>query len=320
MVAQVLRQTAFLGLALSTALVGGIRPAHADAYAFSENLLSDFQVLVDSGSVTVTSANRNTINTANYAGFSGTSFADPTTIPAGSDAAQATSGPGPFPGQNNFTVGAGAALGMIGTRADSFTSIGNDFVANGGSVTPSGGTGVPVVDNVTEGRATGSSTGNSDAQNTATARLTITVSTGTRLQFSFDDAIALMASTTNPGESAIAALANTFTVQNAAGDVVFEFTPAGDGGGLLDPFNINGGLSSDSGSPSSPINLSGAFLSDISASLSAGTYTVSLRSGSTENIVAAPPAPVPEPAGLQVLGIGLVALGLASRLTNRSKF
>lgn len=320
MVAQVFRHTAFLGLALSATLVGGIRPAHANAYAFSENLLSNFEVLVDSGSVTINSAGRNTINTANYSGFAGTSFADPTNIPAGSNALQATAGPGPFPGQNDFVVGAGLTMGMVGTRADSVTSSGNPFVANGGTVTPSGGTGTAVVDNVTEGHATGSNSGNSDAQNTASARLTITVAAGTKLQFSFGDAIDLIASTTNPGESAIAALANTFTVQDAAGNVVFEFTPDGIGGGILDPFNINGGLSSDSGSPSSPISESGAFLSDVSPSLSAGTYTVSLRSGSTENIVAAPPAPVDEPAGLPLLGIGLIALGVASRFGKRAKF
>src|SRR5579863_2162745 len=214
MVAQIARQTVFLGLAFGTALAGGIRTAHADAYAFSDNLLSDFRVLVDSGHLTVTSAARDTINTANYDGSPGTSFSDPTIIPNGSNALEATSGPGPFPGQDDYAVGAGMAAGMVGTRADSVTSTGNPFVANGGSVTPSGGTAVASVNNVAEGHATGSSSGNSDAQNTASARLTITVSTGTTLQFSFDDAIALMASTTNPSESAIAVLANTFAVQD----------------------------------------------------------------------------------------------------------
>jgi hypothetical protein len=263
--------------------------------------------------VAVTSASRNTIDTANYSGHAGTSFSDPVLVPNGSDAVEATSGLGAFPGADNFSVSAGLAAGMVGTRADALTSPGNPFVANGGSVDPSGGSGVASVNNVAEGNATGA--GNSDGRNTASAKLAITVSARTTLQFSFSDAINLMASTTNPSESAIASVANTFTIEDSAGNVVFEFTPDGHEG-LLDPFNINGSLSSDSGSLAAPISDAGSFLSDISPSLAAGTYTLGLRSGSNENIVA---VPVTEPAGLMVLGVGVIALGVAGRWRNRHR-
>ncbi len=137
-------------------VVGGPQ-AHATPYAFAQNQLTNFQILVDSGTVVIQSASRNTINTANYNG-SGTSFADPVAVPAASDAAQATAGPGPFPGENNYGVGAGLAGGMVGTRADSVTSAGNPFVANGGTVTPAGGTGTASVNNVAEGHGSGAST------------------------------------------------------------------------------------------------------------------------------------------------------------------
>src|SRR5215813_6601092 len=132
MTRNIFRRTIVYGVAMTgLAAIGGSQ-AHATPYAFAQNQLTNFQILVDSGTVSVTSASRNTINTANYNG-SGTSHADPVQVPAGSDALQAVAGPGPFPGENNYTVSAGFNAGMVGTRADSFTSGGNPFVANGGT-------------------------------------------------------------------------------------------------------------------------------------------------------------------------------------------
>ncbi len=70
------------GGAIGALLVGGTRTAHATAYAFSDNQLTNFEVLVSTGSLTINTSNRDTINTANYTGSAGTSFSDPVMIPS----------------------------------------------------------------------------------------------------------------------------------------------------------------------------------------------------------------------------------------------
>ncbi len=62
----IFRHTIVYGVALAGLGVVGGPQAHATPYAFAQNQLTNFQILVDSGTVVIQSASRNTINTANY--------------------------------------------------------------------------------------------------------------------------------------------------------------------------------------------------------------------------------------------------------------
>ena len=110
-----LQTTASIVLALAAFGFGVTGMAHATPYAFASNQITNFQIQSAAGTIANVSGARNTLNSAIYGTANGVTQ-DPEPIPNASDALQATAGPGPFPGQNNYVrfQGQGALDGARG--------------------------------------------------------------------------------------------------------------------------------------------------------------------------------------------------------------
>ena len=287
-------------VALATALCLSSGTAHATAYSFASNTITNSQTQVLSGSVAVGTGDRSTVNQTTYNGAAGPNGVSTVTLPLPNpvDAAQAYSGPNALVvPENTFSYQAGRDAGLIGLRSDSNTLTGNPFVAAGGTVTTGSGTGTSRIENVAEGQVNGA-LGTGDGRNTANSTFAINVGPGgATLRFSFTDDYALFASTTNPGEVAQATLGASYTILNSSG-TVFVFAPV--------TLNITG--SSIGGGPSFNVNPGPiAYQSDI-ATLEPGSYNISLRIEAQSNLNS--PTAVTEPDSLPLIAAGLGVLGL----------
>jgi hypothetical protein len=265
----------------------GLAPlvAHATPYAFASNDITGLTITDADGTplTNVTSASTNVADAANWAGFASASNNAPGAVGTALNVPQATSGPGPFPGENTF---AQALTSATGARADAFMSGGS---ASSGGVT---------VQNVAEGH--GNVAGSSTANNSANITFTV-VGTGQALALNFADAINLIASTAaNVGESAVAAITNSF-----------QITPSGSSSPIdtFAPGALNAVVSSQQGVPPTNSVTSSTTFTHTTPVLAPGvTYTLSFFSQAAENVN--PTTGVPEPASLVLLGSGLLGLGM----------
>jgi hypothetical protein len=276
-----------LAIVMGVLLTGmsSTQSAHAEVYAFASEQITSFSLFTASSLSTNTET---TLTSAQWGGFPSSGFSTTTFSGGASDASQATAGSGPFPAENTFSA---SLLNSQGARGDALTS-----ASNAGTF--------PAFSNVAEARTVNQAGGGSEGRNTSATAFTITTPGVLTVSFSFSEA--LRAFTTSSNEFAEANLANTLTVENNLGAILFTSSPN----------SVNLSCSSANGSPNCS-NISSGTLSVTTETLAAGTYTLGFRSTSQVNVAGVEPA-VPEPSTWAMMILGFAGVGfMAYRRKNK---
>ncbi len=235
---------------------------------------------------------------ANYPGFATAGVSAGGNLVTGTDPAQAKSGPGSFPGENNFTQALLPAntLTPAGTRGDAQIT---GAIAGGATS-----------DLVAEGKlstitSAGSSSGTSTTINAKFAN-------GGTISLTFSASSSLTAQVALLGDSANAQVSATFKIFDVTTNTLVSITDninAANSGTTIAPFALNQNVASTN--PGSPQSFSSPLTaySYTSSSLTAGdTYQITLADSTTTIFQG-----VPEPVSLSLFATGLVALGVMRR-------
>ena len=286
--------------------LAGTGTAHAvPSYAYGELHFQNFILsgIVDSagvplGGVSGVTQSVTSTDGANYPGFATAGVSAGGNLVTGTDPAQAKSGPGSFPGENNFTQALLPAntLTPAGTRGDAQIT---GAIAGGATS-----------DLVAEGKlSTLTSAGSSSGTSTT---INATFANGGTISLTFSASSSLTAQVALLGDSANAQVSATFKIFDVTTNTLVSITDninAANSGTTIAPFALNQNVASTN--PGSPQSFSSPLTaySYTSAALRAGdTYQITLADSTTTIFQG-----VPEPVSLSLFATGLVALGVMRR-------
>lgn len=246
--------------------------------------------------ITLTSSSVTSIDSANYPGALSASNSAGGGLATGTDATQATSGPGSFPSENTFTQALlpANALTPAGTRGDVQTT---------GSLAGGVTSNLVSEGKLSDGGVAASSSGMS-------VSIGVTTSAVTTINLTFAASSALAAQIGQALDSATASVNTEFRVYDATTNSYRSITD-----------NINAANSSNDIRPSA-LNANASttdplVIRNVTTPLTAYSYTATLPAGQNFLITFTDGTQVqevvPEPLTLSIFGSGLVALGVIRR-------
>ena len=233
---------------------------------------------------------------ANYPGFATAGTSSGGNLFSGTDPAQATSGPGPFPAENTFTQ---ALTGSSGTRGDAQIT---------GPIA-----GAATSNLVSEGNLTAN--GSAGSYSSTSTTINVSFAQASAVNLTFSASAMLMSSVGNLGDSSNAQASASFKIFDAtAGSyVTISDNISGANSTVIAPSALNQNVASTN--PGSPQTFaSGLANYSYSASLIAGhNYQLTLADSTSVILTNVVAAPVPEPSTLALMFAGLLAVGLFRR-------
>jgi hypothetical protein len=304
-----LAKTVVAGVVLASASAG---VAHAvPSYGYASLGFTNFTLggVIGAPGVTVNSTSVTMTDGSNYPGFAPAGTSTGGSITTGADVPQATSGPGPFPGQNIFgqALLPAASLTPAGTRGDAVIT---GALAGGATsnLVAEGKLSVP-------GGFAGSNSGTS-----TTLNLGFRATTAGTVTLTFNASSMVQAIVGTDGDSANAQLSSTFQIFDTTTGKLVTITdninPA-NSSTTIAPFALNRNAATTSASSPQTFTSASTFYSYSAPLVSGDSYQITLQDSTTIILSTATPSTVPEPASLGIIGAGILGIGLFRARRNK---